>query len=229
MTRLDQRKSTDLFSRVSSHAPELLKTFQELINLREPGEVIIPKHIYDQSDSDSMISIGQSSSLPSLDVREAFSLDYGSCSQYGKSYRSIPRSYDPPVCSGRTELCKDVLNDHCVLFPTFTDESSSVSAKKSVFEEHMYKIEDERFELDIVMEVNLSAIRALESVQLHMSSLTSEQVNNFQLDDQLGGQSTFTQRQAVQRIYGERATEIIDGLKRNPRVAVPIVLKRSVR
>jgi paired amphipathic helix protein Sin3a len=202
----------ELFELIQSylgHVPELLKTFQELINLREPGEVIIPRSIYDQNDTDSMITI-----------------DYGSCSQYGTSYRTVPRSYIPPACSGRTQLCKEVLNDHCVLFPTFTDESSSVAAKKSVFEEHMYKIEDERFELDIVMEVNLSAIRALESVQLHMNSLTSEQLNNFQLDDQLGGQSVFTQKQAVQRIYGERANEIIDGLKRNPRVAVPIVLKR---
>ena len=193
----------------SRHVPELLKTFQELINLREPGEVIIPKSIYDQNDADSMISI-----------------DYGSCSQYGTSYRSVPRSYVPPACTGRTPLCKEVLNDHCVLFPTFTDESSSVAAKKSAFEEHMYKIEDERFELDIVMEVNLSAIRALESIQLQMSSLTAEQLNNYQLDDHLGGQSAFIQKQAVQRIYGERANEIIDGLKRNPRIAVPIVLKR---
>ncbi|CAF1317350.1 unnamed protein product [Adineta ricciae] len=199
----------ELIQSYLSHVPELLKTFQELISLREPGEAIIPRSIYDQNDADSMISI-----------------DYGSCSQYGTSYRSVPRSYVPPACSGRTPLCKEVLNDHCVLFPTFTDESSSVAAKKSVYEEHMYKIEDERFELDIVMEVNLSAIRALESVQSHMSSLTPEQLNNFQLDDQLGGQSAFTQRQAVQRIYGERANEIIDGLKRNPRVAVPIVLKR---
>ena len=45
-----------------SHVPELSKTFQELINLREPGEVIIPKCIYDQNDSDSMLSIGESHS-----------------------------------------------------------------------------------------------------------------------------------------------------------------------
>ena len=93
----------------------------------------------------------------------------------------------------------------------------------------MYKIEDERFELDIVMEVNLNAIRALESVQLHISSLSPDQLSHFQLDDQLGGQSGVIQKQAVQRIYGDRANEIIDGLKRNPRVAVPIVLKRFVR
>ncbi|CAF1206769.1 unnamed protein product [Adineta steineri] len=199
----------ELIQSYLSHVPDLLKTFQELINQREPGDIIIPKSIYDQHDTDSMISI-----------------DYGSCSQYGTSYRSVPRSYIPPSCSGRTQLCKEVLNDHCVLFPTFTDESSSVASKKSVFEEHMYKIEDERFELDIVMEVNLSAIRALESVQLHMNSLTTDQLHHFQLDDQLGGQSSVIQKQAVQRIYGERANEIIDGLKRNPRIAVPIVLKR---
>lgn len=41
-----------------SHVPELLKTFQDLINQREPGDLIIPKNIYDQNDTDSMISIG---------------------------------------------------------------------------------------------------------------------------------------------------------------------------
>ncbi|CAF1010544.1 unnamed protein product [Adineta ricciae] len=202
----------ELFELIQSylgHVPDLLRTFQDLINQRDPSDIIIPKSIYDQNDTDSMINI-----------------DYGACSQYGTSYRSVPRSYAPPACSGRTQLCKEVLNDHCVLFPTFTDESSAVASKKSIYEEHMYKIEDERFELDIVMEVNLSAIRALESVQLHMNSLTPDQLNHFQLDDQLGGQSAVTQKQAVQRIYGDRANEIIDGLKRNPRVAVPIVLKR---
>ncbi len=49
----------ELIQSYLSHVPELLKTFQELINLREPGEVIIPKSIYDQNDTDSMISIGK--------------------------------------------------------------------------------------------------------------------------------------------------------------------------
>ncbi|CAF4524978.1 unnamed protein product, partial [Rotaria magnacalcarata] len=50
----------ELFELIQSylgHVPELLKTFQELISLRGPGEVIIPKSIYDQNDTDSMISI----------------------------------------------------------------------------------------------------------------------------------------------------------------------------
>ncbi|CAF0839927.1 unnamed protein product [Didymodactylos carnosus] len=150
------------------HFPELLRTFQELINIREPGEVIIPKSISNQSE-------------------DLIDIDYSSCTQHGTSYRAVPKSYITPQCSGRTPLCR---------------------------------------ELDIVMEVNLSAIRALESVQMHMNTMTQDQLNTFQLGEELGGQSAFTQRQAVQRIYGERANEIIDGLKRNPRVAVPIVLRR---
>ncbi|CAF0785384.1 unnamed protein product [Didymodactylos carnosus] len=197
----------ELIQSYLGHFPELLRTFQELINIREPGEVIIPKSISDPNDG-------------------LIDIDYSSCTQQGTSYRAVPKSYSPPQCSGRTPLCREVLNDTCVLFPTFTDESSSVAAKKTVFEEHMYKIEDERFELDIVMEVNLSTIRALESVQMHMNTMTQDQLNTFQLGEELGGQSAFTQRQAIQRIYGERANEIIDGLKRNPRVAVPIVLRR---
>jgi len=42
----------------------------------------------------------------------------------------------------------------------------------------------------------------------------------------LGGSSPTVHQRAIRRIYGEKATDIIDGLKRNPVVAVPLVLKR---
>ena len=33
-------------------------------------------------------------------------------------------------------------------------------------------------------------------------------------------------RKAIQRIYGDKAGDIVDGLKKNPAVAVPLVLRR---
>lgn len=33
-------------------------------------------------------------------------------------------------------------------------------------------------------------------------------------------------RKAINRIYGDKAADIIDGLKKNPVVAVPLVLRR---
>ena len=40
------------------------------------------------------------------------------------------------------------------------------------------------------------------------------------------GQSDVIHRKAIQRIYGDKAVDIIEGLKKNPVVAVPLVLRR---
>lgn len=81
--------------------------------------------------------------------------------------------------------------------------------------------------MDVVLETNLATIRVLESVQKKLSRLSPEDQDRFRLDDCLGGTSEVIQRRAVYRIYGDKAPEIIEGLKRSPATAVPVVLKRS--
>ncbi|MEQ2164861.1 Paired amphipathic helix protein Sin3b, partial [Goodea atripinnis] len=81
-------------------------------------------------------------------------------------------------------------------------------------------------ELDVVLETNLATIRVLESVQKKLSRLSPEDQERFKLDDCLGGTSEVIQRRAVYRIYGDKAPEIIEGLKKSPATAVPVVLKR---
>lgn len=74
----------------------------------------------------------------------------------------------------------------------------------------------------------MATIRVLESVQKRLSRLSPEDQERFRLDDCLGGTSEVIQRRAVYRIYGDKAPEIIEGLKRSPATAVPVVLKRFV-
>ncbi|TTJ85384.1 Paired amphipathic helix protein Sin3b [Bagarius yarrelli] len=153
-------------------------------------------------------------------------VDYASCKRLGSSYRALPKTYQQPKCSGRTALCKEVLNDTWVSFPSWSEDSTFVSSKKTPYEEQLHRCEDERFELDVVLETNLATIRVLESVQKKLSRLSPEDQERFRLDDCLGGTSEVIQRRAVYRIYGDKAPEIIEGLKRNPATAVPVVLKR---
>uniref|UniRef100_A0AAX7T841 Paired amphipathic helix protein Sin3b n=1 Tax=Astatotilapia calliptera TaxID=8154 RepID=A0AAX7T841_ASTCA len=179
-------------------------------------------------------------------------VDYASCKRLGSSYRALPKTYQQPKCSGRTALCKevyllkslpnkdhcvihflniltcwlDVLNDTWVSFPSWSEDSTFVSSKKTPYEEQLHRCEDERFELDVVLETNLATIRVLESVQKKLSRLSPEDQDRFRLDDCLGGTSEVIQRRAVYRIYGDKAPEIIEGLKRSPATAVPVVLKR---
>ncbi|XP_038622994.1 paired amphipathic helix protein Sin3a isoform X2 [Tachyglossus aculeatus] len=156
----------------------------------------------------------------------AMEIDYASCKRLGSSYRALPKSYQQPKCTGRTPLCKEVLNDTWVSFPSWSEDSTFVSSKKTQYEEHIYRCEDERFELDVVLETNLATIRVLETIQKKLSRLSAEEQAKFRLDNTLGGTSEVIHRKALQRIYADKAADIIDGLRKNPSVAVPIVLKR---
>uniref|UniRef100_A0A3Q4HP34 Paired amphipathic helix protein Sin3b n=1 Tax=Neolamprologus brichardi TaxID=32507 RepID=A0A3Q4HP34_NEOBR len=153
-------------------------------------------------------------------------VDYASCKRLGSSYRALPKTYQQPKCSGRTALCKEVLNDTWVSFPSWSEDSTFVSSKKTPYEEQLHRCEDERFEDVLFLNTNLATIRVLESVQKKLSRLSPEDQDRFRLDDCLGGTSEVIQRRAVYRIYGDKAPEIIEGLKRSPATAVPVVLKR---
>ena len=56
--------------------------------------------------------------------------------------------------------------------------------------------------------------------------MNQEELQKFKLDDCLGGCSPTIHQRAVKRIYGDKAADIIDGLKKNPMIAVPVVLRR---
>uniref|UniRef100_A0A3Q3EIS4 Paired amphipathic helix protein Sin3b n=1 Tax=Labrus bergylta TaxID=56723 RepID=A0A3Q3EIS4_9LABR len=135
-------------------------------------------------------------------------VDYASCKRLGSSYRALPKTYQQPKCSGRTALCKENIW-------LYTD---------SIL--HCFTFLCLHLQLDVVLETNLATIRVLESVQKKLSRLSPEDQDRFRLDDCLGGTSEVIQRRAVYRIYGDKAPEIIEGLKRSPATAVPVVLKR---
>jgi paired amphipathic helix protein Sin3a len=159
---------------------------------------------------------------------QAMEIDYSTCKRLGTSYCALPKSYEPPKCSGRTPLCKEVLNETWVSFPTWSSEDSTfVSSRKTQYEEYIYRTEDERYELDIVLETHMSTIRVLEGVLKKLNHrMNAEEANRFKLDDCLGGSSPTIHIRAIRRIYGDKATEIIEGLKRSPQVAIPVVLRR---
>lgn len=101
-----------------------------------------------------------------------------------------------------------------------------VLSRKTTYEESIYRCEDERFELDVVIETNASTIRVLEGVSKKISRMSQEEAQKFKLDDCLGGCSPTIHQRAIKRIYGDKASDIIEGLKKSPTVAVPVVLRR---
>lgn len=131
-----------------------------------------------------------------------------------------------PKCSGRNSLCHEVLNNTYVSFPTWSEDSTFVTSRKSQYEENIYRCEDERFELDMIIDLNNDALKVFEFVQKKIMRMSQEECSKFHLDDSLGGSSEVLYRKVVERIYGDKAGDIIEGLKKNPVLSVPIVIRR---
>merc|ERR1712013_216804 len=203
--------------------PELLKWFKDFVGFRDgssgPGGAP-PDSVLPPADG---ARVRQERSGDA-----AMEIDYASCKRLGASYCALPKNFVQPKCSGRSggSICKEVLNDTWVSFPSWSEDSQFVSSRKTQYEEHIYRTEDERFEFDVVLETNRDTIKVLECVQKKMGRMPPEEAARYRLDDCLGGTSTTIHQRAIRRIYGDKSADIIDGLKRNPVVAVPLVLRR---
>ncbi|KAH9636584.1 hypothetical protein HF086_002658 [Spodoptera exigua] len=134
----------------------------------------------------------------------AMDIDLSTCKRLGTSYCALPREAAARRCSGRTALCREVLNDTWVSFPTWSEDSTFVTSRKTQYEEYIYRCEDERFELDVVIETNASTIRVLEGVQKKLARMTPEDAAKYRLDDCLGGHSPTIHQRALRRIYGDK-------------------------
>lgn len=97
----------------------------------------------------------------------------------GSSYRALPKSFVPPACSGRTPLCVEVLNDQWVSVATGSEEGGFKNSRKNQYEEVLFKCEDDRYELDLVIELNISTLRVLEPYATKIATLSEEEKANF--------------------------------------------------
>lgn len=155
-------------------------------------------------------------------------LELSLCKTYGPSYRQLPKVETYMPCSGRDEMCWEVLNDEWVGHPTWASEDSGfISHRKNQYEEILFKIEEERLEFDYHMEANLRTIQTLETIANRIANMTPEQKASFKLPPGLGHSSQTIYKKVIRKIYDkDRGFEVIDALHENPSVAVPVVLKR---
>ncbi|OMH84261.1 Transcriptional regulatory protein SIN3, partial [Zancudomyces culisetae] len=130
---------------------------------------------------------------------------------------------------GRDAMCWEVLNDDWASFPTTASEEvvENPQHRKNTYEEALFKCEEDRHELDIEIETNMSTIRLLTSIVNQVESMTPEERDRLQLPYGLGGYSEALPRRALKKVYDpQRALEIMEALHTHPAVVAPIVLRR---
>lgn len=159
-------------------------------------------------------------------VNENGELNLQACKKTG-SYRIYPKSHLLPKSSHRTDIGKEALNDSMVSCPVFNSEDSTfIASKKNQYEEALFRCEDERFEMDLLIEYNLATIAVFEPLARKIESMSDQEKNSLVLGPELGGTSAVIYKKAIRKIYGEKADEVIAGLQKTPSVALPVVLRR---
>ncbi|KAL8150199.1 hypothetical protein V2J09_020007 [Rumex salicifolius] len=136
-------------------------------------------------------------------------LDLSDCEQCTPSYRLLPKNYPIPVVSQRTELGVDVLNDHWV---SVTSGSEDYSFK------HMRK---NQFELDMLLESVNTTIKRVEDLLDKMSSY-----NKIDIPVRLDEYFTALNLRCIERLYGDHGLDVVEVLKKNATLALPIILTR---
>ncbi|KAG6713221.1 hypothetical protein I3842_05G141700 [Carya illinoinensis] len=149
-------------------------------------------------------------------------LDLSNCERCTPSYRLLPKHYLIPSASHRTELGAEVLNDHWVSVTSGSEDYSFKHMRKNQYEESLFRCEDDRFELDMLLEsVNVTTKRVEELL---------EKINNNTLktDSPVRVEEHFTalNLRCIERLYGDHGLDVMDVLKKNAPLALPVILTR---
>jgi paired amphipathic helix protein Sin3a len=103
-------------------------------------------------------------------------IDFSRCRRCTPSYRALPRDYPAPPCSDRSEFEASILNDIWVSLPVGSEESYTFRhMRRNTYEETLFRVEDERFEIDMVIDSNATTLYRLEPIAAELNDLAVKQ------------------------------------------------------
>ncbi|XP_064952006.1 paired amphipathic helix protein Sin3-like 3 [Musa acuminata AAA Group] len=148
-------------------------------------------------------------------------LDLSNCQRCSPSYCLLPKNYSIPPASQRTELGESVLNDVWVSVTSGSEDYSFKHMRKNQYEESLFRCEDDRFELDMLLEsVNATTKQVEELLEMMQDPVKSE--NPIHIEDTL----TSLNSRCIERLYGDHGLDVMDVLRKNSSLSLPVILTR---
>ncbi|KAL6627568.1 hypothetical protein ACP70R_031294 [Stipagrostis hirtigluma subsp. patula] len=149
-------------------------------------------------------------------------LDLSNCQRCTPSYRLLPKNYPMPPASNRTDLGASVLNDHWVSVTSGSEDYSFKHMRKNQYEESLFRCEDDRFELDMLLESVNAATKRVEELIEKMQDNSVKPESPIRIDEHLSPLNL----RCIERLYGDHGLDVMDVLRKNASVALPVILTR---
>ncbi|KAL3526467.1 hypothetical protein ACH5RR_011123 [Cinchona calisaya] len=149
-------------------------------------------------------------------------LDLSNCQRCTPSYRLLPEDYPIPSASQRSELGAQVLNDHWVSVTSGSEDYSFKHMRRNQYEESLFRCEDDRFELDMLLESVSSAAKRAEELLNSINDNTVRADSPIRIEDHF----TALNLRCIERLYGDHGLDVMDILRKNSSIALPVILTR---
>ncbi|CAM8986310.1 unnamed protein product [Rhodiola kirilowii] len=149
-------------------------------------------------------------------------LDLSNCQRCTPSYRLLPEDYPIQRASQRSDLGAQVLNDHWVSVTSGSEDYSFKHMRRNQYEESLFRCEDDRFELDMLLESVSSASRRVEELLNKLNDDTLDIETPLHVEEHFSALNV----RCIERLYGDHGLDVVDILRKNPYMALPVILTR---
>ncbi|KAG2499920.1 hypothetical protein HYH03_002207 [Edaphochlamys debaryana] len=139
------------------------------------------------------------------------------------SYVKMPPGYPHLTTTGRTPLADAVLNSEFVNVITGSEDYSFKLMRKNQYEESLFRCEDDRYEFEMAIERNMATLKRLKPLAQRIATMNPEERALFRLDDAVLGPVHW---RSIERLYADQGPVLIDLMRKNPVVAIPVVVAR---
>eukprot|EP00741_Cyanophora_paradoxa_P007582 tig00001155_g7334.t1 len=220
-------KCLNLYNLEISSRSELMALVEDLLGphpdlLNGIKKILFPRHMpacaapfYPEDADGPILDPSEYKDKPLFEIVDE------NCKQGTPSYRALPRNFPLPICSGRTSLCDEVVNDVWVSVPTGSEDFKH--SRKNQQEQELFRIEDEMYELDICLENNAASLRGFERLAIKLERMPDDERRHWQLDED---ELRMCNPRSLKRLYLDRGNDVLRALQRKPAVVVPMLLPR---
>ncbi|XP_042049041.1 paired amphipathic helix protein Sin3-like 5 isoform X2 [Salvia splendens] len=166
--------------------------------------------------------------LPSYASKEKFmskpiqDLDLSNCESCTPSYKLLPENFPVPTASWRTKIGDEVLNDRWVSVTSGSEDYSFKHMQKNQYEEILSRCEDDRFEFDMLLDSVNATAKHVEELLDSMTAHTNKMESSVCIENRLSA----IHLRCIERLYGDHGLDVMDVLKKNAPLALPVILTR---
>ena len=137
------------------------------------------------------------------------------------SYFELPKEYPNRISSGRKPEEEDILNDRLITIPKGSEDDKN-PMKKNHYEENLFKFEDDRYEIDKIIEIYKYVHKILKNYYDEIVNKKINMINEKDLIEKIGEKNI----KFIKRFYKDCGDKIIEGILHDPKNALNVIIKR---